>query len=301
MTSRPPSLRPVARQRRARSSALVERLARLSDDRTALVGPHVGLDGRAEGRAALRAGAARLGHGDPATARRSRAVAAGAAGALRRRPAGRSSGRCSPGRSPVVLDEHPDLAAATGALGRDAPLSRGGPDAAAPLAADRRATVDGAARRTTRCSLGGAAAPSQLLDGRARRRRPRRHDVRDERDLRRLRLRRGGRSTASRSRSTPDGRIRIGGPVLFDGYAGRPDLTAEVLRDGWLHHTRPRAARRRRTLGVLGRADDVVVSGGVNVSLAAVEAPSAAMPGVDQRPSSARPTRSGAAGSSRSS
>ena len=30
-----------------------------------------------------------------------------------------------------------------------------------------------------------------------------------------------------------EGRIRLAGPVLFDGYEGRPDLTAEVLRDGW--------------------------------------------------------------------
>ena len=32
-----------------------------------------------------------------------------------------------------------------------------------------------------------------------------------------------------------DGAIRLGGPVLFDGYEGRPDLTARVLRDGWFH------------------------------------------------------------------
>src|SRR6478736_5863692 len=29
------------------------------------------------------------------------------------------------------------------------------------------------------------------------------------------------------------GRIRIAGPTLFDGYAGAPHLTAEVLVDGW--------------------------------------------------------------------
>src|SRR4051794_17723452 len=29
------------------------------------------------------------------------------------------------------------------------------------------------------------------------------------------------------------GRVRVRGPVLFDGYDGRPDLTAEVLVDGW--------------------------------------------------------------------
>src|SRR5690606_38183799 len=31
----------------------------------------------------------------------------------------------------------------------------------------------------------------------------------------------------------PDGRIRLGGPTLFDGYLDDPALTAEVLVDGW--------------------------------------------------------------------
>ena len=73
-----------------------------------------------------------------------------------------------------------------------------------------------------------------------------------------------------------DARISIGGPVLFDGYRGRPDLTAEVLGDGrfttadrgaWV--SGPDGTRR---LAVRGRVDDVVVSGGYNVDLAAVEA-----------------------------
>ena len=31
-----------------------------------------------------------------------------------------------------------------------------------------------------------------------------------------------------------EGRIELGGPMLFDGYAGDPGLTTRVLRDGWL-------------------------------------------------------------------
>nr|WP_198424039.1 AMP-binding protein [Microlunatus antarcticus] len=80
----------------------------------------------------------------------------------------------------------------------------------------------------------------------------------------------------------PDGgRVSIAGPVLFSGYRGRPDLTAEALVDGRLR-TADRARWDRSDvtarLRVLGRTDDVVVSGGHNVDLAAVEARARAWP-----------------------
>jgi O-succinylbenzoic acid--CoA ligase len=67
-----------------------------------------------------------------------------------------------------------------------------------------------------------------------------------------------------------DERIWLRGPMLTRGYRLRPDLTAETLVDGWL-----RTADRGRLdaggrLTVLGRLDDVVVSGGENVDAAAV-------------------------------
>jgi O-succinylbenzoic acid--CoA ligase len=67
-----------------------------------------------------------------------------------------------------------------------------------------------------------------------------------------------------------DGRVRIGGPVLFDGYDGRPDLTAEVLRDGWFTTSDLGRLDDDGRLHVLGRADDVIVSGGVKVPAPAV-------------------------------
>jgi O-succinylbenzoic acid--CoA ligase len=78
------------------------------------------------------------------------------------------------------------------------------------------------------------------------------------------------------------GRIRINGPVLFDGYAGRPDLTQQVVSDGWL--TTPDLGRFDDDghLVVVGRADDVVVSGGLNVPLGAVERIVAGLAGVHQ-------------------
>jgi o-succinylbenzoate---CoA ligase len=68
-----------------------------------------------------------------------------------------------------------------------------------------------------------------------------------------------------------DGRIRIGGPTLFDGYHGDPVGTAAVLRDGWLH-TADVGRMAGGHLEVLGRADDVISSGGEKVPAAAVEA-----------------------------
>ena len=68
------------------------------------------------------------------------------------------------------------------------------------------------------------------------------------------------------------GQVRLRGPVVFDGYDGRPDLTAEVLRDGWLLTQDFGRLDEEGKLRVLGRIDDVVVSGGVNVPASAVAA-----------------------------
>ena len=69
-----------------------------------------------------------------------------------------------------------------------------------------------------------------------------------------------------------DGRIRISGPTLFDGYDGAPGLTAQVLVDGWFLTSDAGRLDEDGRLHVLGRLDDVVVSGGVNVPLPAVAA-----------------------------
>jgi o-succinylbenzoate---CoA ligase len=68
-----------------------------------------------------------------------------------------------------------------------------------------------------------------------------------------------------------DGRIHLGGPVLFDGYAGNPELTAQTLVDGVLRTQDLGEFDTDGRLVVTGRVDDVVVSGGVNVALPAVE------------------------------
>ncbi|TWD79701.1 O-succinylbenzoic acid--CoA ligase [Kribbella amoyensis] len=76
---------------------------------------------------------------------------------------------------------------------------------------------------------------------------------------------------AGTSLDLDDGRILIKGPTLFSGYRLRPELTAEVLRDGWFR-TQDRGEFVDGRLRVIGRLDDVVISGGVNVTLPAVQA-----------------------------
>lgn len=77
-----------------------------------------------------------------------------------------------------------------------------------------------------------------------------------------------------------DGRVVVGGPTVFAGYRLRPDLTAEALVDG--RHLTQDLGRWSPDgrLEVLGRADDVVVSGGVNVPAALVERVLGGHPGV---------------------
>ena len=67
-----------------------------------------------------------------------------------------------------------------------------------------------------------------------------------------------------------DGRVRIGGPVLFDGYRGDAELTAEVLVDGWFLTSDAGRLDEDGRLELLGRIDDMVVTGGVNVPAAVV-------------------------------
>jgi o-succinylbenzoate---CoA ligase len=65
--------------------------------------------------------------------------------------------------------------------------------------------------------------------------------------------------------TTGDGRIRIRGPVLFDGYDGQPGLTLEVMQDGWfVTQDLGRVGEDGRVL-LAGRVDDVINTGGVKV------------------------------------
>lgn len=72
--------------------------------------------------------------------------------------------------------------------------------------------------------------------------------------------------------TTEQGRVAIRGPVLFEGYDGQPDLTAHALRDGWFRTADLGRIGEDGRLSLHGRADDTVVSGGVNIPVGAVAA-----------------------------
>ncbi len=86
-----------------------------------------------------------------------------------------------------------------------------------------------------------------------------------------------------------DGRIRLRGPVLFHGYRGDLSATNEVLRDGWLLTADLGRLTADGGLQVLGRADDVIISGGENVRAGEVAAALAEHPGIDEAAVVGRP------------
>ncbi|RSM75328.1 AMP-dependent synthetase [Kibdelosporangium aridum] len=67
-----------------------------------------------------------------------------------------------------------------------------------------------------------------------------------------------------------DDRVAIAGPVLARGYRGRPDLTRESFVDGWFI-TSDLGRFVDGKLEILGRADDMINTGGLKVPANAVE------------------------------
>lgn len=68
-----------------------------------------------------------------------------------------------------------------------------------------------------------------------------------------------------------DGRLRISGPTLADGYHD-PEVSARSFVDGWFLTSDAGRIDTDGRLSVLGRLDDMVITGGVNVPAAAVAA-----------------------------
>jgi len=76
------------------------------------------------------------------------------------------------------------------------------------------------------------------------------------------------------------GSIEVRGPNVFHGYWRLPEKTAEEFRDGWFVTGDLGAFDSQGYLSILGRAKDLVISGGLNVYPAEVEAALDDLPGV---------------------
>jgi O-succinylbenzoic acid--CoA ligase len=76
------------------------------------------------------------------------------------------------------------------------------------------------------------------------------------------------------------GEILVRGAMVFAGYVDDPAASAEKLRDGWLHTGDVGSLDAAGLLRVIGRIDELIISGGENVAPAAVEAVLTAHPAV---------------------
>lgn len=67
------------------------------------------------------------------------------------------------------------------------------------------------------------------------------------------------------------GEIIVRGPTLMSGYWNRPDLTAETVRDGWLHTGDLAKKDEAGYIYVEDRLKEMFISGGENVYPAEIE------------------------------
>jgi len=78
----------------------------------------------------------------------------------------------------------------------------------------------------------------------------------------------------------PGGEIRVRSDFLMDGYFENPQATAESLVDGWYHTGDLGAFDDEGFLSIVGRARDIIRSGGESIAPSEVEAAVAAHPAV---------------------
>jgi fatty-acyl-CoA synthase len=67
------------------------------------------------------------------------------------------------------------------------------------------------------------------------------------------------------------GEIIVRGPIVMNGYWKRPDLTKEVIKDGWLHTGDLARMDEEGFVYIVDRKKDMFISGGENVYPAEIE------------------------------
>src|SRR4029077_11792738 len=85
------------------------------------------------------------------------------------------------------------------------------------------------------------------------------------------------------------GEILIRGHNVMKGYLGRPEATAETLRDGWLHSGDLGFVDEDGFYFIVDRAKDLVIRGGYNVYPREIEEGLYAHPGMGEAPVSGKP------------
>lgn len=78
------------------------------------------------------------------------------------------------------------------------------------------------------------------------------------------------------------GEVVVNGPHAMDGYHRRPELTADVLRDGWIWTRDMGLVDERGYVYLRGRRDEMINSGGFNISPKEIETVISSHPDVDE-------------------
>mgnify|MGYP000849746842 CR=1 FL=1 len=78
------------------------------------------------------------------------------------------------------------------------------------------------------------------------------------------------------------GELWIRGPSVFQGYLGQPEASAQALVGGWMHTGDLALFEDGGRIRLVGRARELIISGGFNVYPAEVEAVLAEVEGVDE-------------------
>ncbi|MEU8629852.1 type I polyketide synthase [Streptomyces sp. NPDC048669] len=98
-----------------------------------------------------------------------------------------------------------------------------------------------------------------------------------------------GDGSASSGEASGEGELWVSGPGVMAGYHGRPDDTAQVLRDGWYRTGDLARIDARGELTVTGRAGELIIRAGENIHPSEVEAVLLALPDIKDAAVTGRP------------